>query len=63
MITDIGTGDRACTVFGSPLQMGDSPVLIPAPAPILGEHTDDVLRTWLGLPDAVIERLRDSGVI
>jgi formyl-CoA transferase len=63
MITEIGTGDRACTVFGSPLQMGDSPVPIPAPAPVLGEHTDDVLRTWLNLSDAAIERLRDAGVI
>jgi formyl-CoA transferase len=63
MITDIGTGDRACTVFGSPLQMGDSPVPIPAPAPVLGEHTDDVLRTWLNLPTAAIEQLRDDGVI
>jgi formyl-CoA transferase len=63
MITDIGTGDRACTVFGSPLQMGDSPVPIPAPAPVLGEHTDDVLRTWLTLPAAAIEQLRDDGVI
>jgi formyl-CoA transferase len=63
MITEIGAGDRACTVFGSPLQMGDSPVPPSAPAPLLGEHTNDVLRTWLNLPDAVIEQLRDDGVI
>jgi crotonobetainyl-CoA:carnitine CoA-transferase CaiB-like acyl-CoA transferase len=63
MITEIGSGNRACTVFGSPLQMGDSAVPPSAPAPILGEHTDDVLRTWLNLTDAAIARLRDDGVI
>jgi formyl-CoA transferase len=63
MITEIGTGDRACTVFGSPLQMGDSPVSPPTPAPLLGEHTEDVLRTWLHLSGSDIERLRADGVI
>jgi crotonobetainyl-CoA:carnitine CoA-transferase CaiB-like acyl-CoA transferase len=63
MITEIGTGDRVCTVFGSPLQMGDSPVPKPAPAPVLGEHTDDVLRTWLDLSASAIRQLRDDGVV
>jgi crotonobetainyl-CoA:carnitine CoA-transferase CaiB-like acyl-CoA transferase len=27
-----------------------------ATTPALGEHTDDVLRTWLNLSDAAIER-------
>ncbi len=33
------------------------------PAPLLGEHTDWVLREILGLPDAEIEDLRQSGVL
>jgi crotonobetainyl-CoA:carnitine CoA-transferase CaiB-like acyl-CoA transferase len=32
-------------------------------APLLGEHTDDVLRSWLGMDDAEIERLRDGGIL
>jgi len=33
------------------------------PAPIMGEHTHEVLRELLGLPDEELERLEASGVI
>jgi len=33
-----------------------------APAPSLGQHTDEVLAAVLGLPDHVISRLHDTGV-
>lgn len=35
----------------------------PAPAPTLGEHTDEILASVLGLSEAEIGRLRDDGVI
>jgi crotonobetainyl-CoA:carnitine CoA-transferase CaiB-like acyl-CoA transferase len=35
----------------------------PGPAARLGEHTDHVLRTLVGLEDAEITKLRDSGVV
>lgn len=63
MIREIGDGDRACTVLGSPLQMGSSPVPATAPAPLLGEDTDEVLRTWLDLSNDDVERLREDSVI
>jgi crotonobetainyl-CoA:carnitine CoA-transferase CaiB-like acyl-CoA transferase len=63
MITDIGSGDRACTVFGSPLQMSGSPNPEPSPAPLLGEHTDDVLTEWLRLSQTAIRSLRDDGIV
>jgi 2-methylfumaryl-CoA isomerase len=35
----------------------------PAPAPRLGEHTDDILSGFLGLPDHEIARLHDQGLV
>ena len=34
-----------------------------AVAPVLGEHTDEVLADWLGLSDADIGRLHDGGIV
>ncbi len=34
----------------------------PGPAPMLGQHTDEVLRAELGIDDAELARLRDDGV-
>lgn len=48
---------------GSPLgfeQLGRS---APAPAPLLGQHTDEVLADVLGLSDAELGRLHDAGTI
>jgi formyl-CoA transferase/CoA:oxalate CoA-transferase len=33
------------------------------PAPTLGQHTDEVLRAWLGLSDAAIAELRRTGAL
>jgi formyl-CoA transferase len=33
------------------------------PAPLLGEHTDDVLKSRLGLSDEELARLREARVI
>jgi len=33
------------------------------PAPLLGEHTGDVLSHWLGLDDKAVGNLRESGVV
>jgi len=32
------------------------------PAPLLGQHTDEVLETWLGMDRAAREKLKDEGV-
>ncbi len=48
---------------GSPLgftQLGRRP---PAPAPVLGQHTDEVFAEVLGLSDSELGRLHDAGVI
>jgi len=48
---------------GSPLVFGACDRLPPRPAPLLGEHTDEVLGDILGLSDAAIGRLHDEGVV
>ena len=48
---------------GSPLDFSHAERLPPARAPILGEHTEEVLAGVLGLSDAEIGRLSDSGVV
>jgi benzylsuccinate CoA-transferase BbsF subunit len=48
---------------GVPWRMTHRPNGVPAPAPLLGQHTDEVLRGLLGCPDAEIAALRESGAI
>ncbi len=50
-------------VVGPPARLSDTPGAVRTPAPLLGEHTDEVLRDRLGLGDDEIERLRRDGVI
>lgn len=52
------------TIPGNPIKMEsieESPTRLPAPA--LGEHTESILKSLLGLDDEAIARLRDSGAI
>src|SRR5664279_4680339 len=46
----------------SPLNLGLTPVIEPVAAPLLGEHTRDVLRKTLGYDDARIAALAEAGV-
>ncbi len=48
---------------GSPLAVGGRLPVEPAPAPLLGEHTEQVLAERLGLTGAEIGRLVDEGVV
>ena len=45
-----------------PRRVGE-PVVVPAGAPKLGQHTNDVLTDWLGLSPDDITQLRDQGVV
>ncbi|MBA2625709.1 MAG: CoA transferase [Acidimicrobiia bacterium] len=47
----------------SPLDFGAVPRLAARPAPGLGEHTDEVLATVLGMGEAEIAGLHDRGVV
>lgn len=45
---------------GCPVKLSDSPVEVTR-SPLLGEHTDEILRDVLGYSQAEVESLRDSG--
>ena len=46
----------------SPLSMGLTPIVDPVAAPLLGQHTNEVLRKTLGYDDSQIAKLADAGV-
>ena len=46
-----------------PVRLSETPGGVRTPAPLLGQHTDDVLRERLGLDDAEITRLRAIGAL
>ena len=50
-------------LIGSPFKLSASPVAYRRPPPTLGQHTDEVLREWLGLTDAEIGSLRADAVV
>lgn len=51
------------TMTGPPVRPSETPGSVRSPAPLLGEHTDQVLRERLALSDSEITRLRETGVI
>ncbi|MCW2602692.1 MAG: putative dehydratase/racemase [Pseudonocardiales bacterium] len=56
-------GVGAYLMPGSPLRFPDAGTPPPSRAPLLGEHTDEILAGILGLDAAAIGRLHDAGVV
>lgn len=50
-------------VVNSPMKFSESMPSIRMPPPILGQHTDEVLREHLGLSTMDVEALREQGVV
>ena len=50
-------------VYGIPWRLGRTPGAVTSAAPLLGQHTDEILSQLLGLDDASIAELRDTGVL
>ncbi len=50
-------------LVASPLKLSKTPPDYRLPPPLLGEHTDDVLRNMLGLDAGALEALRKKGVV
>ena len=51
------------TMTAPPVRLSDTPGSVRSPAPLLGEHTEQVLRERLALGEGEIVRLRENGVI
>jgi formyl-CoA transferase len=47
---------------GNPIKLSDSPADVRR-SPLLGEHTDEILKTVLGLDDGEIAAAREQGAI
>jgi CoA:oxalate CoA-transferase len=50
-------------IAGSPIRLSETPGRVESPAPLLGEHSEEVLRTVLGYGQDRIEALKAQGVI
>ena len=50
-------------VIANPVRLSETPADYRMPPPLLGEHTDEVLRERLGLDEAQMAKLRGEGVI
>jgi len=48
---------------GNPVKLSDTPAEDYAPPPLLGQHTDDVLKSLVGMSDDEIEELKSQGAI
>ncbi len=53
----------ALRLLGSPLNFSETPTVAPSAPPLLGQHTDEVLRDLLDMSPAEIEALKASGTI
>lgn len=50
-------------IAGSPLRLSATPGEVYAPAPLLGEHTEEILRDLLNYSAEEITKLKEAGVI
>ena len=56
-------GGRKAKVIASPLKLSGTPVSYRRSAPLLGQHTEEVLGEYLGMSTADVAALREKGVV
>ena len=49
--------------MGVPIRLHATPGAATIPPPVIGQHTETVLRSLLGLAKPAVERLRAQGVV
>jgi CoA:oxalate CoA-transferase len=50
-------------IVGSSIRLSETPGEVYAPAPVLGQHSEEVLRDVLGYDQAEIDGLKEAGII
>jgi crotonobetainyl-CoA:carnitine CoA-transferase CaiB-like acyl-CoA transferase len=50
-------------IVASPINLSETPASYDRPPPLLGEHTDEVLKEHLGLDAEAISELRSKGIL
>jgi len=63
IIEMVHTAAGKLKVAGSPINLSENKIESGRPAPVLGEHTEEVLAGLLGMKSEVIAQLRESNVI
>lgn len=48
---------------GNPIKYSETKVDVFEPAPLLGQHTEEILKTWGGYDEAEIDSMREKGII
>jgi CoA:oxalate CoA-transferase len=51
------------TITGSPINLSETPGEVYAPAPLLGQHTEEILRNVLSYSEVDIDDLKREGII
>src|SRR5215470_2785052 len=62
IVTDVHPEIGPERQIGNPIRMSVTPLVPPRPAPLLGEHTEEVLTRLLGLGRDAVARLVEEGV-
>jgi crotonobetainyl-CoA:carnitine CoA-transferase CaiB-like acyl-CoA transferase len=57
------SGNAGAQLIGSPMRFTETPVTYRHPPPLIGQHTEEVLREKLGLSDGDLSTLREKEVI
>ena len=57
------SGNAGAQLIGSPMRFTETPVTYRHPPPLIGQHTEEVLREKLGLSDDDLSSLREKEVI
>lgn len=64
MLVEIGHPTAGTVkLAGIPVKFSATPASVRLPPPLLGEHTDDVLSSWLGMNEREITNLREKQII
>jgi crotonobetainyl-CoA:carnitine CoA-transferase CaiB-like acyl-CoA transferase len=64
MVHDVvDSSGRPYRLLAGAVHWQDEPPRRPSPPPAIGEHTDEVLREWLGYQDGRIDELRRAGAL